>query len=128
MLIEYPFRFLSGNIKRGLNLPSKPFLLNYSVTFRCVLDCKYCGVSRLNNNLGDGELTAQDVSAFLKDKMLKKLKVIVISGGEPFLKEDLNQILLEFKKSVSPHIFHHGQTPVTALSNPPRLAPVPRSF
>ncbi|MFH1045348.1 MAG: radical SAM protein [Candidatus Omnitrophota bacterium] len=106
MLIHYPFRFLKDNIKRGLNIPSSPFLLNYSVTFRCILDCKYCGVARLNNNLGDEELTAQDVSAFLKDRMLKKLKVIVISGGEPFFKDDLAQILLEFKKLVSPYIFH----------------------
>jgi len=93
-------------MRRCFNLPSRPFLLNYSVTFRCVLDCKYCGVARLSNNLGDEELSARDISLFLKDKMLKKLKVIVISGGEPFFKNDLNQILLEFKKSLSPYIFH----------------------
>lgn len=106
MLIDYPFRFLIDNIKRWFNIPSHPFLLNYSVTFRCVLDCKYCGVARLSNNLADEELTARDISLFLKDGKLRKLKVIVISGGEPFLKDDLNQILLEFEKSVSPYIFH----------------------
>lgn len=104
MLIHYPFRFLKDNIKRGLNIPSSPFLLNYSVTFRCILDCKYCGVARLNNNLGDEELTAQDVSAFLKDRMLKKLKVIVISGGEPFLKTILPRFYWSLR-SWFPRIF-----------------------
>jgi MoaA/NifB/PqqE/SkfB family radical SAM enzyme len=80
--------------------------LNYSVTFRCVLDCKYCGINRLSNNLAEEELEASDISVFLKDRMLKKLEVIVISGGEPFLKDDLSQILLEFKKSICPRVFH----------------------
>lgn len=106
MLITYPFRFLVNNIKRLFDIPSAPFLLNYSVTFRCILDCKYCGISGLNNNLAAEELSAKDISMFLKDRMLRKLKVVVISGGEPFIKDDLSQILLEFKKSVSPHIFH----------------------
>lgn len=106
MLIDYPFRFLLANIKRGFNVSSSPFLLNYSVTFRCVLDCKYCGVARLSNNLSDEELTSRDIAVFLKDRMLKKLKVIVVSGGEPFLKDDLCQILLEFQKSLFPYIFH----------------------
>jgi MoaA/NifB/PqqE/SkfB family radical SAM enzyme len=106
MLISYPFRFLMNNLKRTFNSASSPFLLNYSVTLRCILDCKYCGVSRLNNNFATEELTAKDIALFLKDRMLKKLKVIVISGGEPFLKNDLSEILLEFKKRISPDIFH----------------------
>ncbi len=106
MLIGYPFRFLANNIRRKFNLPSRPFLLNYSVTFRCLLDCKYCGVARLADNKAGEELAANDISLFLKDKMLKKLKVIAVTGGEPFLKDDIAQILLEFQKSVSPRIFH----------------------
>jgi MoaA/NifB/PqqE/SkfB family radical SAM enzyme len=80
--------------------------LNYSITFRCNLDCKYCGVSRLKDNLASEELGPKEVTAFLRDKKLKKLRVIVISGGEPFLKDDLDEILLAFKKNSSSRIFH----------------------
>lgn len=106
MLAFYPFRFLLSNINRCFNVPSDPFLINYSVTFRCNLDCKYCGVSKMKKDSAGKELTYKDISIFLKDNKLKKLDAIVISGGEPFLKEDLIEILLEFKKNISPRIFH----------------------
>lgn len=106
MLISYPLRFALSNVKRCFNLPSKPFLLNYSVTFRCNLDCKYCGVSRLKDNYASEELSYSDIRSLLKDPMLKKLKVITITGGEPFLKEGLDQILLEFERGVYPEVFH----------------------
>ncbi len=106
MLIAYPLRFMVNNVKRCFNLPSAPFLLNYSITFRCNLDCKYCGVSRLENNYADEELSAEDIGRLLRDPKLKRLKVITITGGEPFLKDDFEQILLEFQKSLSPRVFH----------------------
>lgn len=106
MLISYPLRFAVNNLKRCFDLPSAPFLLNYSITFRCNLDCKYCGVSRLQNNYADEELNAKDIGRLLSDPMLKKLKVITITGGEPFLKDDFEQILLGFQKNVSPLVFH----------------------
>ncbi len=106
MLILYPFRFLLSNINKYFNIPSDPFLINYSITFRCNMDCKYCGVSRMKNAGAIKELTYKDISNLLKDRKLKNLKIVVISGGEPFLKEDLIEILLEFKKLVSPKIFH----------------------
>lgn len=106
MLISYPFRFMENRINRHLNLASQPYLLNYSITFRCNLDCKYCGVSKLKNNGSNEELSAKDIALFLKNGMLKRLKVIVITGGEPFLKSDLNEICLEFYKKVFPYVFH----------------------
>lgn len=106
MLIAYPFRFMMSNVKRCFNMPSKPYLLNYSITFRCNLGCEYCGVSELKNNYAEDELSAKDISLFLKDKMLKNLKVIAVTGGEPFLKDDFNEIILEFQRKVSPYVFH----------------------
>jgi len=105
-LINYFFRFLADNIRRLRNRPSEPFLLNYSITFRCNLDCKYCGIGRMENNYAGEELSLADISRFLSDPMLKKLKIAVISGGEPFLRDDFNDIMLEFQKKVAPQIFH----------------------
>lgn len=105
-MIPYFFRFLKSNIKRSSQRPSEPFLLNYSITFRCNLDCKYCGVSRLDNNYCNQELSYKDIPVFLNDAMLKNLRVIVISGGEPFLKDDFNEILLALRKNTSARIFH----------------------
>ncbi|MDD5560777.1 MAG: radical SAM protein [Candidatus Omnitrophica bacterium] len=106
MMIQYPARFLLDNLRRVLNIPSAPFLVNYSLTFRCNLDCKYCGVSRLKDNYAKEELTSLEISGFLEDKKLSKLEAIIISGGEPFLKDDFEQILLEFKKKTNARLFH----------------------
>jgi len=106
MLITYPLRFTADNIRRKFNMPSAPFLLNYSVTFRCNLNCSHCGVSKMKNNHSSEELSSPDIARFLKDKKLKKLDVVIITGGEPFLKKDLVNIMVEFKKNISPSIFH----------------------
>ena len=106
MMVGYPFRFILDNLRRGINCSSAPFLVNYSLTLRCNLNCKYCGVSRLKNNYSEEELTYGDISVFLNDGILKKLDVVVITGGEPFLKEDLSDILLEFKRKTPARIFH----------------------
>jgi MoaA/NifB/PqqE/SkfB family radical SAM enzyme len=63
-------------------------------------------VPGLKNNCSGDELTSSEVSAFLDDRKLRKLNVIVITGGEPFLKEDFTDILLEFKKKTSARLFH----------------------
>lgn len=105
-MLQYPVRFSLDNLRRGFNIPSAPFLVNYSVTLRCNLGCKYCGVSGLVNNYAQEELSALEISRFLEDKMLQRIKVVVITGGEPFLKEDLEEIIWEFKKKVNPAIFH----------------------
>lgn len=106
MLISYPLRFLKNIFSRYCKKPSSPFLINYSVTFRCNLNCKYCGVSSIPNNFANDELTPRDISMLLNDRMLRKLKVIVITGGEPFLKEDLDEILVAFQKKINPYVFH----------------------
>lgn len=105
-MIQYPIRFFLDNLRRGLKVSSSPFLINYSITLRCNLQCKYCGVSGLDNNYAQEELSAAEIARFLEDKMLKKIDVVVITGGEPFLKEDIEDILLEFKKKVNAKIFH----------------------
>ena len=102
----YLFRFLNDNIKRVFNMPSSPFLLNYSITLRCNLGCRYCGVSRLKDNYAKDELSPEDIALFLRDRKLQKLDVIAVSGGEPFLKKDLADILLVFQKMAAPKIFH----------------------
>ncbi|MFC1576260.1 radical SAM/SPASM domain-containing protein [Candidatus Omnitrophota bacterium] len=106
MIASYPLRFLRDNVRYGRNIPSFPFLLNYSVTFRCNLDCRYCGVSRLKENYADTEVNCREISSFLCDERLKKLDAIFITGGEPFLKNDLPDILMAFQEKVFPRVFH----------------------
>ena len=105
-MIRYPLRFCLDNLRRAINIPSKPFLINYSLTFRCGFKCKHCGVWGLENDYAQEELRASEVSRFLGDKSLKQLGVIVITGGEPFLKDDFVEILLEFKQKTAARIFH----------------------
>ena len=100
MLLIYPFRFFASNVKRYFNLPSMPFLVNYSITFRCNLHCPFCGCSSQNiSHKPEEELNARDIKQFLCDKELRRLDVIVICGGEPYLKTDINDIAYKLNNS-----------------------------
>jgi MoaA/NifB/PqqE/SkfB family radical SAM enzyme len=56
--------------------------------------------------MSEEELTYKDIDFFLQDKFLKQLKIVALSGGEPFLKDDLIQIIEEFQRIVRPSTFH----------------------
>ncbi len=105
-MASYLFRFLRANVRRGLNRPSRPFLVNYAVTFRCNLACKHCGAWRSPAEKNHEELREKDIRNMLEDNMLHNIDAVVITGGEPFLKEDLTEILLAFHSRIKPRIFH----------------------
>ena len=74
--------------------PSRPLLFSYYVTHRCELNCRYCCD-------GDGKRFKEDPIPELSTKEVKKLISILrgatdtldITGGEPLIREDLEEIL-----------------------------------
>ncbi len=68
--------------------------ISHHVTFRCNLKCGMCLFHVLSQ---DDELVSQELSteAFLEHiDTLPECKMLTLSGGEPFLREDLDQLVL----------------------------------
>lgn len=78
--------------------PRRPLLFSYYVTHRCSLSCRYCSD-------GSGTPFKQDAVAELSTQAAKDLitrlrrscDTLDITGGEPLLREDLEQLLAHAK-------------------------------
>lgn len=80
-------------IKNQLKLPSSLILL---ITARCNSNCKFCFFkNRINKNYQ--ELTLNELENL--SKSLKQLNRLIVSGGEPFLRNDLVKICKIFFKN-----------------------------
>jgi len=75
---------------------SAPLEVFIAVTNRCNLFCDHCNVST-SLNLRD-ELTTEQWISFIRRLAELKVFTLWISGGEPFLREDLFTILGEVEK------------------------------
>jgi MoaA/NifB/PqqE/SkfB family radical SAM enzyme len=76
--------------------PTRPLMFSYYVTHRCNLNCRYCCD-------GDGKRFAEDPVPELETADAKRLVTLLsrsgdtldITGGEPLLRDDLEEILAE---------------------------------
>lgn len=68
-----------------------PFKMKLFVTRRCNLACRHCGIGGAGFD-ASGELTTGQIAALWRAN--PGLQVISLSGGEPFLREDLEEIAL----------------------------------
>jgi MoaA/NifB/PqqE/SkfB family radical SAM enzyme len=90
-----PFR-LAANARRYCNLkatgrPARPEALSLEVTRRCIARCVMCNIWRTPADLP--ELGAREWLDLLGSPLLADLKELDITGGEPFLRDDLAQLL-----------------------------------
>lgn len=79
---------------RGVRHVTSPVLVSLYVTHRCNLRCKYCSDGcgspfYLNN---EAEMPLKDIYAVL-GKIVKSVKYLDITGGEPLLREDILDIV-----------------------------------
>jgi len=79
------------NIMRRALTPNRPYHAQWMLTRRCNYRCRGCNVWRDREN--SGELSADEVKKGLD--VLQKLGVmeIVLSGGNPLLREDIGEII-----------------------------------
>jgi radical SAM protein with 4Fe4S-binding SPASM domain len=77
---------------------SAPSLVDISVTNRCNLHCPFCYANSYTESPKHEELTLNDYQKLFFE--LNELNVLRISitGGEPFIREDIFKILSEFDK------------------------------
>lgn len=81
------------SLSRLCNIPFvKPDFLQLNVTTRCNLQCRICSFKNEDSDTGK-ELTIEEIQQMAKQAADWKLNQIVISGGEPFLRKDIFEIL-----------------------------------
>jgi len=78
------------HVLRSLGLPLTILFMNYVVTWRCNLRCIMCNIWKhpQTNELGISEL-----EDFLRNPLLSQLEWIQLTGGEPFMRNDLDEII-----------------------------------
>jgi radical SAM protein with 4Fe4S-binding SPASM domain len=75
-----------------------PGTLVWVSTFACNLDCKHCYVSAGNVDVSDELSTSEIIRAIKKVRNLGT-KFLLVSGGEPLMRHDLNSVV-RFAKSI----------------------------
>ncbi len=68
-----------------------PRLIAWEVTRSCVLSCIHCRASATRGKY-QGELTTQECFAFLEDVATIAKPIIILTGGEPMMREDIFDI------------------------------------
>jgi MoaA/NifB/PqqE/SkfB family radical SAM enzyme len=78
----------------GSKLLSKPFYAHFYVTRRCNLACPMCSVYRQADK--NAELNVPEINRLAENIRDIGLGMIVLTGGEPFIREDLGDIVEAF--------------------------------
>jgi MoaA/NifB/PqqE/SkfB family radical SAM enzyme len=81
------YRFLKASGR-----PGQPEALSIEVTRRCVAKCVMCNIWQMRTN--SKELEAGDWLNLLESPIMSKLKELDLTGGEPFLRNDIVELLL----------------------------------
>jgi MoaA/NifB/PqqE/SkfB family radical SAM enzyme len=79
------------NMAVGLLTKNRPFYVQYYILSRCNLNCRQCNIVEGNSDLKEADL--KTVAKIAKN--LKKIGagVVLLTGGEPFLRPDLPEIV-----------------------------------
>jgi|SRR5271157_2334802 len=72
----------------------KPYKLNYAITYRCNSRCRTCSIWKQEPR---GELTLQEIREFAGKN--RSFRWIELTGGEPFLRSDIVEIVRTFKEN-----------------------------
>ena len=88
-----------GRFFRTVNYPS---YFIFFVTKKCNMNCKMCFYAENLNKQNNEELTISEYDKI--SKCIKVLNILGISGGEPFLRDDLSEIIRVFYRNCEPII------------------------
>ncbi|MBN1271946.1 MAG: radical SAM protein [Candidatus Aminicenantes bacterium] len=99
--LRYPFMI------NGWHLSTRPLALTHSVTIACNSLCKTCGIGahyRANPELAWRDLTCDEIDKIYRS--IGPLYFYNISGGEPFLRDDLDKIVECALLRLKPKVIH----------------------
>ncbi len=82
-------------LKSNLTTLQKPFKLNFAVTYWCNSRCLTCNIWQMKPK---NELSIEEIRAFAEKN--NYFKWVELTGGEPFLRNDIVEIAKAFAKSM----------------------------
>ncbi len=95
------FRFLAALAANRLGGVPRPSWCTYLVTMRCNARCRMCDSWRLPRKK---EMSPDDVHRVFA--ALGRLEVVRLSGGEPFLRDDLSAVARAIEEASRPLVLH----------------------
>lgn len=95
-------RVLKNIVANRLGLITSPSFVSFFVTFRCNCKCIMCDVWK--KKIQDEELSVPEIKKIFSQ--IKGIDVIRLSGGEPFLRNDLAEIIDTIDKASNPGVIH----------------------
>lgn len=100
MLKENFLLFLSF-INARVFSPGHPFICTYITTWRCNAKCRMCGVWEKEKT---DEMNILEIAETFKK--IRNIGIVRITGGEPFLREDLAEVVDAIARNTSMRILH----------------------
>jgi MoaA/NifB/PqqE/SkfB family radical SAM enzyme len=73
---------------------SNPETFHIIVTYRCNSRCTYCSIWKKSEK--EKELALEEIKKIFSDSILSKVKNVSLTGGEPFLREDIIELIRFF--------------------------------
>ena len=101
--IRLAYSVLTSIVKHKLNKVPNPGFVTFFNTDRCNLKCIFCDVWK-NQGAKDTELSFDQVK--LVFQKIPKFDVFRISGGEPFLRSDVSDVVNFVDKNNKPSMIH----------------------
>lgn len=103
------YRILFSLVARGIRYrflkatgrSSRPEALSIEVTRRCIAKCLMCNIWRMP---AVPEIAAADWLKLLESPVLSELKELDVTGGEPFLRNDIVELLLGIGRLEKTHL------------------------
>ena len=83
-------------LKSNITRLNRPYKLNFCVTYWCQSRCAHCSIWKIRPK---GELTLDEIKEFAKQN--RYFQWLELTGGEPFLRQDIVEIARTFKESCS---------------------------
>jgi MoaA/NifB/PqqE/SkfB family radical SAM enzyme len=108
-LLGLAFELLRNGIRfrslKWAGRPGRPQALSLEITHRCIAKCMMCNIWRIPNDIPD--LPMDEWVRFLEAELFSDLRELDITGGEPFLREDLVDLVAavsDFKEEKLKHL------------------------
>ena len=86
-------------MRSNISALKAPYKLTFSITYSCQSRCATCNIWTIKPN---NELSLKEIMAFAEKN--RSFKWIEITGGEPFLRGDLAEIVSAFNENSKPYL------------------------
>src|SRR5437588_11045610 len=96
-----PFKLALAVVSNQLGLVPRPGWCTYLVCYRCNARCKMCDSWRVKPG---AELTPDQVRQVFRK--VGRLDVVRLTGGEPFLREDMPELAAAVLEESAPSVIH----------------------